>query len=52
MNPMKNVTDPQSIKASEIPSSNDANPDGEIGGVEAALRRKEDTAGGGRIAGE
>lgn len=30
MNPIKNVTDPQSIKASEIPSSSDANPAGEI----------------------
>ena len=54
MNPMKNVTDPQSIKASEMPSRNDANPAGEIGGVAAAaLRREEDTGGGsGRIAGE
>lgn len=28
--PMKKVTDPQSIRASEIPSSNEANPAGDI----------------------
>ena len=52
MNPMKNVTDPQSIKASQNPSSNEANPAGEIGGVVAAALRLEEDTGGGGIAGE
>ena len=38
MNPMKKVTDPHSIKASEIPSISDANPDGVICGGGAPLR--------------
>lgn len=38
MKPMKKVTDPQSIRDNEIPSINDANPTGVIGGTAAALR--------------
>jgi len=39
MKPMKKVTDPQSIRDKEIPSINDANPAGVIGGTAAALLR-------------
>ena len=41
-NPMKKVTDPQSISAIEIPSISDANPAGEICVVVVV-------AGGGRL---
>lgn len=48
MNPIKNVTDPQSIKASEIPRSREANPAGEICGIVVAVaggRLEEETTG-------
>jgi len=44
MNPIKKVTDPQNIRAKDIPSSSDANPAGEIGGVDG-WRRETDGAG-------
>lgn len=44
MKPIKKVTDPQSIRDSEIPSINDANPAGVIGGTAAAPRRAEAVA--------
>lgn len=44
MNPIRKVTEPQSIKDSEIPNSKEANPAGVIEGTGG--RRDEDTAGG------
>lgn len=47
MNPIKNVTDPHSIKAIEIPSINEAKPAGEIcGGADDLLREESDGIAG------